>query len=103
MGSDIEPDVGGDVGGGSVAPPSGVVELGLGPNRGQAALLVSIVAFVGAIAYLSVTGDDGSTGANRQVRWESSAQCKSCHPAVYAEWLGLVPAEIEALRENAVI
>jgi MFS family permease len=55
MGSDIEPDIGGDVGGGSAAPSSGVVELGLGPNRGQAALLVSIVAFVGAMVGLERT------------------------------------------------
>ena len=45
-------------------------------------------AFVGAIAWLSATGDDGDARAHAKARWESSAQCKSCHEDVYAEWHG---------------
>ena len=48
-------DIDVDIGGGSAARPPGAVELGLGPNRGQAALLVSIVAFVGAMVGLERT------------------------------------------------
>ena len=51
MRSDIEVDING----GSAAPPSGSIELGLGPNLGQAWLLVSIVAFVGAMVGLERT------------------------------------------------
>ena len=40
---------------GSPAPPSGAVELGLGLNWGQSSLLVTIVAFVGAMVGLERT------------------------------------------------
>ncbi len=51
--SDTHPDM--DIDSASAARPSGSVELGLGPNLGQASLLVSIVAFVGAMVGLERT------------------------------------------------
>ncbi len=46
-----------------------------------------LVAFGGAIAFLSAT-DTGSARAAQTVRWESSAQCQECHQDVYDEWHG---------------
>jgi len=51
-----------------------------------AALIVS--AFGGVVAYLSAGGAGDDLHRQGKVRWESSQQCKECHPAVFAEWQG---------------
>ena len=53
--TDSDSDSGMDIDSASAVRPSGAVELGLGPNLGQAGLLVSIVAFVGAMVGLERT------------------------------------------------
>ncbi|MBX3461642.1 MAG: hypothetical protein KF830_00585 [Planctomycetes bacterium] len=42
--------------------------------------------FAGTIAYLAGGGSPPTAAAT--VRWESAAQCRSCHEDVYAEWHG---------------
>jgi hypothetical protein len=52
---------------------------------GLASVVVS--AFVGTIAFLKV-GEKVQGQSKDGVRWESSAQCKTCHEALYDEWNG---------------
>ena len=51
--------------------------------------LASVVvgAFVGTIAFLKV-GEKVQGQSKDGVHWESSAQCKTCHEALYDEWNG---------------
>ncbi len=45
-----------------------------------------LAAFGGTIAFLSAGA--GKVAQTTAVRWESAAQCKTCHEDVFAEWHG---------------
>lgn len=61
--------------------------------------------FGGTIALLS-GGNEGAANAARTTRWESSAQCKECHQALYDEWsnshhrIAYTNPEVRALSDD---
>ena len=68
-------------------------------------VLVVLATFVGILTFLS-SGANTPAQSNTGRRWESSAQCKSCHEDVYAEWLGshhqiaFTNPEVKALSDD---